>query len=277
MQNLTWRASFTLFQEVLPVPKAFPLFQKVNTMIQAIIFDLDGTLVQTEKLKAISYAKAAVTLRPDIEVEGVIDSFREVVGRSRHEVAQYIVNRFDLRDAATARIGEFSVNTPWQAYIQIRLKIYDEMLKDPNVLLTNQWPHNIALLKRARASCSHVGLATMSYCPQVQRVLSILDLQDAFDFVASRDDVELGKPDPEIYLLVANQLKVPPSECLVIEDSPTGVQAALNAGMACIAVSTSFTQKALNEGNLLEDRWIVNDPTNLFDVFEQMIEEQHVR
>ena len=60
----------------------------------------------------------------------------------------------------------------------------------------------------------------MQECPQVRRVLQILQLTDAFDFVASRDDVERGKPDPEIYLLVANELGVSPRSCLVIEDSP---------------------------------------------------------
>ncbi len=243
-------------------------------MIHAMIFDLDGTLVQTEKLKALSYARAARMLRPELKEDVVVDGFREVVGRSRREVAQYLVDQFDLEQAAAARMDEFSVLTPWQAFVQLRLKIYGEMLVDPSVLLNNQWPHNIALLERARKSCSKVGLATMSYCPQVQRVLSILGLQGAFDFVASRDDVERGKPDPEIYLLVACELGMPPSQCLVLEDSPTGVKAALAAGMPCIAVATPFTNKLLHEGALLEDRWIVDAPENLFDVVDEMLREQ---
>jgi len=76
----------------------------------------------------------------------------------------------------------------------------------------------------------------MSYCAQVRRMLEILDLTEAFDFVASRDDVERGKPDPEIYLLVSRELGISPEECLVIEDSPTGVKAGLAAGMDVVAV-----------------------------------------
>jgi beta-phosphoglucomutase-like phosphatase (HAD superfamily) len=85
-------------------------------------------------------------------------------------------------------------------------------------------------------------------------------LDKAFDFVASREDVEHGKPDPEIYLLVAQELGVQPSECLVVEDSPTGVKAALNAGMAVVAVSTPFTRQKLHEQGLLPESRMVEDP-----------------
>lgn len=240
-------------------------------MINAIIFDLDGTLVQTEKLKALSYAKAAIELRPQLNEEDVVHAFKDVVGLSRHEVAQHLVDRFDLAEAASARMVTFGVETPWQAYIQVRLGIYEEILADPQVIIENQWPHNVALLERARAKCPRVGLATMSYCAQVQRVLTILGLQDKFDFVASRDDVEQGKPDPEIYLLVAAAMGVAPQDCLVIEDSPTGVKAALNAGMACIAVSTPFTQSRLHKQGLLEERWIVDEPAELFSTVDAML------
>ena len=62
-------------------------------MIEAVIFDLDGTLVQTEKLKAISYARAVTDLCPhDVEEKQVIEAFREVVGLPRREVAQALVD-----------------------------------------------------------------------------------------------------------------------------------------------------------------------------------------
>lgn len=147
-------------------------------MIRAMIFDLDGTLVQTEKLKALSYARAAVMLRPDLEEQEIIHTFGEAVGLARHEVARRLLTRFDLERPAAARKQDFSVDTPWQAYLQIRLKIYDELLLNPQIVKNNIWPHSIALLKSARESCQKLGLATMSYCSQVQCVLSILELQN---------------------------------------------------------------------------------------------------
>ncbi len=244
-------------------------------MIKAMIFDLDGTLVQTERLKAISYAKAAVQLCPrDIREEQVMEAFKDVVGRSRQEVATALVQRFDLAEAAGRRMGEFGVTKPWQAFVQLRLRIYDEMLAHPEVLRRNQWPYSIDLLKQARRSTCRTGLATMSNCVQVRRVLEVLALSDAFDFVATRDDVERAKPDPEIYQLVRRELDVPAAQCLVIEDSPSGVTAALAAGMWCIAVTTPLTRQGIHEQQLLDKRWIVDDPADLTGVVGQLMTER---
>jgi beta-phosphoglucomutase len=93
-------------------------------MILAAIFDLDGTLVETEELKALSYARATVELRPEeLSVAEVIDAFKEVVGLSRREVAMALIQRFGLEKAAQARITEFGVDAPWQDYVQIRLRM----------------------------------------------------------------------------------------------------------------------------------------------------------
>jgi len=240
-------------------------------MILAVIFDLDGTLVETEELKALSYARAAVELRPELSEAEVVETFKDVVGLSRQEVATALLQRFGLEKAARARMQEFGVSAPWQAYVQVRQHIYEAMLADPALLRRQQYSHNIAYLQQVRREGCRIALATMSYCQQVQRVLEVLGLADEFDFVATRDDVEHGKPDPEIYLLVARELQVPPADCLVIEDSPTGVRAALAAGMNVVAVSTPFTRQRLHESELLPPQHIVDDPGGMPDVVAHVI------
>ena len=242
-------------------------------MIKAMIFDLDGILVQTERLEAISYARAAIELCPDkIQEEVVIEAFKEVVGLSRREVAMALVEQFNLTKKAREQMEKFSVSSPWQAFVQVRLYIYGEMLATPQVIRDNQWVHNIALLNQARQSNCRIGLATMSTCEQAQYILKELELAQAFDFVASRDDVVKGKPDPEIYLMVSDELGVIPSECMVIEDSPTGVKAALNAGMQVVAVSTPFTQKGLRDSKLLPTSHIVDNSDDLPSVVAHVVE-----
>jgi beta-phosphoglucomutase len=244
-------------------------------MIRAMIFDLDGTLVQTERLKALSYAKAVVELCPDqISEEQVVEAFKGVVGLARQEVAQTLVNQFNLEEKSEGRMAEFGVSTPWQAIIQVRLQHYENMLADPQVLLNNRWSHNLDLLEEARRAQCKTGLATMSSCRQAQRVLEILNLSDEFDFIATRDDVNQGKPDPEIYTLVARELKIPAAQCLVIEDSPAGVQAALAAGMWCIAVTTPFTRAGIHSGQLLDERWVVDEADELLPMVQDMIAER---
>ncbi len=242
--------------------------------IRAMIFDLDGTLVQTEKLKAISYARAVQDLCSDkVSDAQVIEAYKNVVGLPRKQVAQSLVEQFALEAQARACMSDFGVKTPWQAFIQVRLQHYEGMLADPDIILDNQWPFNLQVLEQARVEACKTGLATMSRCPQATRVLEVLDLVDAFDFIATRDDVKRGKPDPEIYLLAAQALDVVPSRCLVLEDSPSGVRAALAAGMHCIAVTTPFTKESIPALNLLEDEWIVQQHDRVLSVVRAKMDE----
>lgn len=235
-----------------------------DDMIRAMLFDLDGTLVQTERLKALSYARAVRELASDGPGEAeVVDAYKNLVGLSRRDVAVALLERFGLEEAARERMAEFGVATPWQALVQVRLPIYDRMLADPAAICAGVWPHNLAFLRQARRLCEKVGLATMSGCAQARRILGALGLMGLFDFVATADDVDHGKPDPAIYLLLAKELAVEPEQCLVIEDSPSGIQAALAAGMACVAVTTPFTRRTVRASGLLEPAWIVDDPETL--------------
>jgi len=226
-------------------------------MIEAIIFDLDGTLVQTEILKAKSYARAAIELgNGKIEESDVIEAFKAVVGSSRKEVAEFLISHFNLMDVAQVKMEELGIMTPWQAFVQIRLHIYELMLKDPSTLEQYRCPYNIDLLKWARQNGNKTGLATMSHCLQAMRILKILKIEKDFDFIATGDDVENGKPDPQIYLLVAKELKVLPAEALVIEDSPAGAKAAPSTterhqvlGMAGVA---AHAQKAMLQATAAE-------------------------
>lgn len=243
-------------------------------MIETMIFDLDGTLVQTEKLKAKSYARATVWLCPGtITEDEVVEAFKDVVGRSRREVAQALLERFNLHQAARVRMDEYGVDAPWQAFVQVRLDINEDMITDRNVLRENQWSHNRALLEQARQDCRQVALATMSHCDRTNQILGVLDLSDGFDFVATRDDVDHGKPDPEIYQLVAEELDVAAEDCLVVEDSPSGIQAALNANMHMVAVATPFSGDELAKLETLDPRWIVHDPDDLLRVVQTKLDE----
>ncbi len=242
-------------------------------MIKAFLFDMDGTLVQTEILKAMSYAKAAHELSPSLKEEDVIDAFKDVVGLSRKEVAQKLMERFSLVKEASARMDEFNVHQPWQAFVQLRMGIYDSMISDPEILNKHLCPYNLSLLKWARQNRYPTGLGTQSQRPETMRILEILNIKKDFDFIATREDVENPKPDPEIYNLLASELNVIPYECLVIEDSASGVKAAIAAGMGCIAVTTDLTRDGVHKLGLLEGLWIVDFPPKLLGVVKRYISE----
>jgi len=215
-------------------------------MILAMIFDLDGTLVKTEWLKSLSYAKAIQLLSPKpVTTEDVQQVFTEVIGRSREVVASTLVERFGLQEATRERMADTQAQQPWQVLTDVRLKIYSEMLANAKVLRGSQWPHNVELLRIARRTGCRTALASMSSREQVLYILQVIGLANQFDVILTREDVECPKPDPEIYLQAARRLTLRPEQCLVIEDSPVGVQAALAAGMNCIAVTSPFTRQGL--------------------------------
>jgi HAD superfamily hydrolase (TIGR01509 family) len=186
------------------------------------------------------------------------------------------MDRFSLQEKAGARMETFGLPTEWQAFVQVRLQYYEAILADPDVIRNNQWPHNVALLHAAIQAQCKIGLATMSRRKQAFRVLEILGLVEAFDFIASRDEVENGKPDPEIYLLVSDELKVSPQDCLVIEDSPSGVEAAQRAGMQVIAVTTPFTRRHFEEQKTLPQEMIVHDPDRLVRLVESVVGDSRI-
>jgi beta-phosphoglucomutase-like phosphatase (HAD superfamily) len=111
----------------------------------------------------------------------------------------------------------------------------------------------------------------MSYCTQVERSLNALGLENAFDFIATREDVENPKPDPEIYLLVAKALGVSPEACMVVEDSVAGVKAGLAAGAVVLAVATPLTRRKLHESGLLDEHHIVNSPEALQETMAHLM------
>lgn len=241
-------------------------------MIQAVIFDLDGTLIQTEKLKARAYARAAMELCPyEIEEEDVYQVYADFVGGDRKEIAQGLVKRFNLANKAGQRLKEFSASEPWQVLTRLRLRILDQMLEDPEILRKHQRGEPMALLKTVREQQCKVALATMSRCQQVGRVLVALDLQGAFDFIATREDVEAPKPDPEIYLLVANALMTPIEDCLILEDSPAGVKAGLVAGAQVIAIGTEITRTRLHQDQEIQAATILDDPTKLLAAVKSLM------
>ncbi len=210
---------------------------------------MDGALVETEGLKSLSYAHAA-ELQPDLGEAEVVDAFKDFVCRSCRDVATGLLRHFGLEEAARSQMAEFGVKTPWQAYVLVRLHIYDALLSDWSLIFTHRYPHNIALLHDLRDTGYRTELSTMWHTEQARHVMSILGLTDAFNAIATRDDVENGKPDPEIDLLVAHELRVSPEDCLVIEDSPAGGAAALAAGRDASAVTTALTRQKFRDTDL---------------------------
>ena len=245
-------------------------------MIRAIMFDLDGTLVESETLKAQAYAIAVQRLlglqEPDPRA---VEAYQETVGVPRDVASRNMVERLGLEAELRPLKKQYGVSETSEVLTAMRTEIYDGMVADPQLVRDHQWPHTVGLLRTARESYCQTALATMSYRDEAMQVLRALDLEQALDLVLTREDVKQPKPDPEIYLLAARRLNVPPHDCLVLEDSPTGVRAGVAAGTNVIAVATPFTVSGLHTSGVLEHAWVVHDPANLLEVVRRRIAEHN--
>ncbi len=245
-------------------------------MIRAMIFDMDGVLVDNEKLKGLSVGMAVQRLRGlgEPDPQG-IQAYREMVGASREVVSRHIVDKLGLEADLRPVMAEYGAAEPWEALGAMRRAIYDDMVADPQLVRDNQWPHTVGLLRMAQEKNCKTGLATLSARTEALHFVNALGLEQTLDVVLAREDVENGKPAPDIYLLAAEKLGVEPQDCVVIEDSPNGVRAGVAAGMNVVAFGTPFTIAALHSAQVVDHRWIVHDPDNLLQVVEERIAEHN--
>lgn len=224
----------------------------------AVIFDLEGTLLQIEALEALSFGYAATKLRPELDETEVASSCDGLLDDSPQAVAVELLRRFDLDEAARDRARRPVVRTPWQVLLDLKLRAFDRALSESATILTYSYPRNALLAQKLRRAGRKTALISGLSWRRARWPLAALGLDEAFDFVAVREDAKKGPPDPELHLLVARELGVPPGACLAIEGSPDGVEAALAAGMSVVAFTTPLTRRRFEGTHLLERCWTVD-------------------
>jgi HAD superfamily hydrolase (TIGR01509 family) len=180
----------------------------------AVIFDCDGTLVDSEPLARTAWERAMAPYG-----YAVTDADAEAcVGLPFPRVHAYFAERAAVPDA-DAMWTEFSGEM--FALIDSDLVLFDDAVDAARSLRERGVP---------------VAVASSSPRERLQRTLGRAGLLDAFDVVVAGDEVEHGKPAPDMFLLAASRLGVEPAACVVVEDSPPGVQAGRAAGMFTLAV-----------------------------------------
>ena len=115
------------------------------------------------------------------------------------------------------------------------------------------------------------GVAVGSSAPRenVELAIERLGVREHFHAIVSGSDVQRGKPDPQIFLVAAKRLGLPPARCVVIEDAPVGLAAAAAAGMACVGLaSTGRTREVLSEAQLVVDSLTELSPARLRQLLE---------
>jgi len=110
-----------------------------------------------------------------------------------------------------------------------------------------------AFIKILQAKGIPQSIASSSILKNIELVLEPYSLKHSFDAIVSGEDVQKGKPDPEVFLMAAKRLNMPPERCVVFEDALYGIEAAKRAGCKVVALTTSFERKRIEDFGFLPD------------------------
>jgi HAD superfamily hydrolase (TIGR01509 family) len=180
----------------------------------AVVFDCDGTLVDSEPLARAAWELALAPYGYAVTEADIAGA----VGLPYARVHGYFAERAPLPPA-----DEF-----WHAYSGELFSLIDREL----VVFEDA----VGAARELRARGIPLAVASSSPRERLHRTLRRAGLLDAFDVTVAGDEVARGKPAPDMFLVAAERLGVDPADCVAIEDSPPGVAAALAAGMLTIAV-----------------------------------------
>lgn len=181
---------------------------------KGLIFDLDGTLINSMPYHALAWKQVAYEHGFDIDVNDIY----AMGGSASRDIAAFYKNKGepvgDIDEYVKRKIAIFQENIP---KIDVFQKIFNE-------------------LKEAKSLGIRIAIGTGTRTANATRILKEKDLFDYIDALVTADDVTRHKPNPDTFLVAAKRLELEPQDCLVFEDGQLGIKAALRGGFDCIEV-----------------------------------------
>lgn len=182
-----------------------------------VLWDLDGTLVDSADLHWLSWRETLTAEGVDITYEQFLNSFGQKNDRILHEwlgpgASQEQVRRIDQQKESK----------------------YRRLVQERGL---TSLPGAAAWIRRLHAAGWKQAIASSAPRQNVDVMLQALGVDRELDAIAAAEDVTAGKPDPQVFLTAAERLGVPPARCVVVEDAPAGIEAARRAGMRSIGVT----------------------------------------
>lgn len=215
--------------------------------MQAVIFDLDGTIVDSHPTHFAAYEK----LFGEFGITWTYEEFNAVfLGIGARAIIQSLLTRHGVKD--------FDLDF----LVQRKRDFFDEFLAHKKLEVV---PGFFDFLKEINTHGLKKIIASGSHTDNIWSMLRNIGADSEFAQITSVEEVKNPKPAPDIFLLAAQKISTAPAECLVIEDTVHGVGGAKAAGMKCIALTTTTSAEKLKESDA---DWIFPDYTQIsFKIF----------
>lgn len=186
-------------------------------MLKAVIFDLDGTLIDTEKYYRVAWPKA----------------FEHFGYKMTDE--QYLSIRSLGKPFVQKTLKKYSgdPNFDYNKVVEVRTQFLEELIQQNGLQVKKGAKQLLDFLKEMNIIR---GIATASPISRAERYLNQVGLSNSFDKIISARDMKEGKPAPDVYNHAVKELGFKPEECFAVEDSPNGVLSAFRAGLKVIMI-----------------------------------------
>lgn len=201
--------------------------------IEAVIFDMDGVLADTEPIHIASFEVLMKHLHLTIN-KSLIHSF---VGHSIRENIATLINTYQLKDANVEEL------------VSLRNQKYIELLQKTTITPSHDLLFTLKSLQHHRI---RIALASSSPVEQIEIILNKLgrEVKDCFSVQVGGNKIANKKPAPDIYIETLRQLNLPPESCIAVEDSLAGITSAQKAGIFCTGYANVYISKeALEKSN----------------------------
>ncbi|HIH42810.1 TPA: 3-phosphoshikimate 1-carboxyvinyltransferase [Candidatus Woesearchaeota archaeon] len=199
--------------------------------IKAVVFDMDGVLIDSEKYHLQAYNDIFEELNLGMYLSR--EDFKRFFGRGAKQIIFQLFKENKIKEDPVK-------------YATLKDKRFREIIKK----YAKPLPGVVELIKSLSKEYRLCVASSAAY-ENVKLITKLLKVDKYLEFFISGDDVKDTKPSPEIYLKAAKKLKLNASECVVIEDANLGVQAAKSAGMKCIAVTNTLPKEKLRQADLI--------------------------
>jgi HAD superfamily hydrolase (TIGR01509 family) len=188
-------------------------------MPPCVLFDFDGVVVQSELLHKETFMELLAPYGVSVDIGRW---YREFAGTGSRHIFEVLVKERGIKADVDAMVEE-------------RKRLYEARVRSGHLKLT---PGAREFLSSLRSNGVKTAIVSGSHRTNVKAALETLELSGFFDIIVSGDDMQERKPDPAPYLRAAKMLSISPGDCVVIEDSVAGCEAARRAGMKLIVMES---------------------------------------